>query len=73
MAAIIAYANDRIPMGQTSIVLIAGLMLFFYLFPLPGPDGRNLLSANTLLLGFAEPALITVIALLVIGQALVHT
>lgn len=72
-AAIIAYASDRIPMGQTSVILIAGLMLFFHLFPLPGPDGRNLLSAKTLLLGFAEPALITVIALLVIGQALVHT
>jgi di/tricarboxylate transporter len=72
-AAVVAYANDRIPMAQTSVALLAGLLLFFHLFPVPGPGGGNLLTPRVLLSGFAEPALITVVALLVIGQALVHT
>jgi di/tricarboxylate transporter len=71
--AVVAYANDRIPMAQTSVALLAGLLLFFHLFPVPGPGVENLLTPRVLLSGFAEPALITVVALLVIGQALVHT
>ncbi|HIF09450.1 MAG TPA: SLC13 family permease [Sneathiellales bacterium] len=71
--AIFAYSNDRIPLEQTSVGLIASLMLFFYLFPVAGPETDNLLGPRALLSGFAEPALITIIALLVIGQAMVQT
>ena len=71
--AIVLYAQERLPMELTSLGLLAALLIFFHLFPLLGPDDANLLGARELLAGFAEPALITVLALLVMGQAIVHT
>jgi di/tricarboxylate transporter len=70
IAAIVAYASEDIPLEVTSLALIAGLLAFFHLFPVEGAQGANLLDARTLLAGFADPALIAVLALLVIGQGL---
>ncbi len=72
-AAIVLYAAEQIPLELTSIGLIATLLLLFHLFPLREPDGANLLPPSRLLEGFANPALIAVLALLVIGQGMVRT
>jgi len=67
------YALERIPLELTSLGAIAVLLIFFHFLPVPGEDGANRLSAEHLLRGFANPALISVLGLLVIGQALVRT
>ena len=71
--AIVLYSLERLPLELTSMGLVAALLVFFQLFPVAAPDGANLLGPRQLLAGFAEPALIAVLALLVIGQAIVHT
>jgi len=73
VAAIIAYASEEIPLEATSLALLAGLLLLFQVFPVEGPHSANMLDARSLLAGFADPALIAVLALLVIGQGLFQT
>jgi di/tricarboxylate transporter len=67
--AIVAFTHPRIPLELTSVTLVA---LLLALFQLAGPDRTPLLSVTQLLEGFANPALIAVVALLVIGQGLVR-
>ncbi len=71
--ALAAYVRERVPIEVTSIAIICVLIVFFQIFPVGGPAGRNLLDATRLLRGFANPALITVLALLVVGQGMVRT
>lgn len=71
--AFIMLSSDRLPLEVSSVVLLAILMLFGQIFPLPDNWGDNLLSPSQLLLGFSNPSLIAVLALLVIGQALIQT
>lgn len=69
---IVFYMLDRWSMESVSISVIAGLLL---LFSLPGAtayDGSEL-SLSVLISGFANPALITIMALLVVGQGLFQT
>ena len=67
------FASEKWPLEVTSVVLLTVLLLFGQIFPLPDEIGLNKLSAKNLLLGFANPSLIAVLALLVIGQAMVQT
>jgi len=71
--ALVLYAWERTPMEVTSVGVICALLLFFHFFPVLGDDGANLLDAKRILLGFANPALIAVVALLVMGQGMVRT
>ncbi len=70
---IAAYAWGRWPMETVSLAIIVTLLLFFHFFPLP-VDAENgaPLTIRRLLSGFSDPALIAIIALLIMGQALVH-
>ena len=72
-AAILSYAAERISMELTSVAVLCVLLVFFHFQPIAGDGGTNLLSPVVLLSGFANPALITVMALLVIGQGLFQT
>ncbi|WP_374763605.1 SLC13 family permease [Yunchengibacter salinarum] len=72
IGAIVAYASDRIPLEITSIAVVTVLLFIFHMLPIEGPDGSHVSSRN-LLAGFADPALITILALLVVGQGLVQT
>ncbi|MEM7463696.1 MAG: SLC13 family permease [Pseudomonadota bacterium] len=63
-----AYATDRWPIEGVSLASIAAFLL---LFSLAGPQSD--LSPADLVSGFANPALLTVLALLVIGRALFNT
>lgn len=66
------YAWERIAIEVISLGVLCVLMVFFTFFPVE-ISGTNALSAEILLAGFANPALITVLALLVVGQGMVRT
>jgi len=77
VAAFALYAWEKVAIEVTSLGVLCVLMIFFYAFPIQGsgPAGAvdNVLSPEVLLSGFSNPALITVLALLVIGQGMVRT
>ena len=72
LGALFMYALEELPAEITSIGVLSAFMIYFHVFPIAGADGSNLLSAERLVLGFANPALITVLTLLVIGQGMVR-
>ena len=67
IGAIIAYLLDRWSMELVSVSVIAILLIIFEL------PGTSEIGASTLLMGFSNEALITIMALLVVGQALFQT
>ncbi|MCG8563035.1 MAG: SLC13 family permease [Hyphomicrobiales bacterium] len=70
---IVIFAIDRVPIELTAIGAVVALLLFFQVFPVDDGAGRNLLDAEGLLQGFANPVLFTILALLVIGRGLFQT
>ncbi len=73
VAAFAVYVSEKLPMQMTSLGVVCALLVFFHFFPVPGPRGDNLLDAARILEGFANPALISVLALLVMGQGMIRT
>ena len=69
----VAFAWERYSLEVVAMATISFLLVFYQLFPVLDPFGRNLLDAQTLLAGFANPSLVAVVALLIIGQGLVQT
>lgn len=70
VAAIVGFASERMRVEITSLLVLVALLLLFEFFPIVGPDGENLLDTGRLLAGFANPALIAVLALLILGNGL---
>ena len=68
--AMLLYVTEYVPIEMTSLLALVAMLLLFTLFPQIGPNGTNLLDATSLLAGFGNPALITVMALLVMAQGL---
>lgn len=73
VVALAFYASEKLSYEMTSLAVICALLLLFQFMPVAGPDGANLMGAGRILSGFANPALITVLALLVIGDGLSRT
>ncbi len=73
LGTLILYASERIPAEVASIGVICVLMIFFHFEPVSRHGVANTLSPERMLSGLANPALITVLALLVIGQGMVRT
>tara|TARA_R110002124_G_scaffold64985_2_gene177767 strand:- start:582275 stop:584152 length:1878 start_codon:yes stop_codon:yes gene_type:complete len=71
--AVVAFARDKWPLEVTSGLIITSLLLFGQFFPLLDAQGSNQLDSMTLLSGFANPSLVAVLALLVMGQAVIQT
>ncbi len=67
-ASIVAYATERWRMELVGAATLCALLILFAVEP-----GGMKLPASDLLAGFANPALVTVLALLVVGQALFQT
>ena len=67
------YATERFSIELTSLIALSGLLVFFNFFPVVDGAGHSILNAATLLEGFANPALLSIIALLVVGQGLLHS
>ncbi len=67
------YISEELSLEITSLGVIGTLLILFFLFPVYDAAGNNLLTIKDLLSGFADPALISVLCLLVIGQGLVQS
>ncbi len=67
--AILFYCWDRFQIEVVSAAVVGAVLLFFQLFPLSAdnPTTAQILS------GFANPALITILALLIVGQGIFQT
>ncbi|MEG9862019.1 MAG: SLC13 family permease [Parvularculales bacterium] len=70
IAAITGYVLNRIDMALVSLCAVIALLALFQFFPLPDATGTPVVTMTSILSGFAHPALMSVLALLVIGQAL---
>ena len=73
VGALFCYANEKIPMEITALGVVLILLFFFHFFPIIDQNGSNILPSSKLLSGFANPAMLTVLALLVVGQGVVKT
>lgn len=71
--AIVAYVTEKVPLEVTAVGIIVAFMLLFQVLPYQNPHDGSRFGAEDLLAGFANPALFTVLALLVIGQGLFQT
>ncbi len=69
LGTIVAFATERWPIELVSLAAVVAFILLFSL----GPPANAEISPADLLAGFANPALATVLALLLIGQALFNT
>ncbi|MBR9826351.1 MAG: SLC13 family permease [Alphaproteobacteria bacterium] len=67
--AILFYCWDRFQIEVVSASIVGGVLLFFQLFPLAADNP----TATQILSGFANPALITILALLIVGQGIFQT
>ena len=72
LVALVFYVLERAAMEVTSLGIICALLIFFHFFPV-GTEGAPSLTPGRILQGFANPALITVLALLVLGQGMIRT
>jgi di/tricarboxylate transporter len=70
--ALFLFSRDRIPMETSALVVLAVLILGFEIFPYHSERGETLTTAS-FLAGFGNPALITIMALLICSRALVVT
>lgn len=73
VVALALYVSEKLPVEVVSIGLLVVMLVAFTLMPVAGPDGKNLLSPEALLAGFGNPALIAVMALLVVAEGLSRT
>ncbi|MGH1455472.1 MAG: SLC13 family permease [Alphaproteobacteria bacterium] len=71
--AIYAFVREKLPLEVISVVLMTVLLLYGQMFPISGDNTSNLLDPQRILSGFSNPSLIAVLALLVMGQGLIHT
>ncbi len=72
-AAVILYVSERVELEVTAIGVVVAFLLLFQLAPLTDATGARLVTTTDLLAGFANPALVTVLALLVVGQGMYQT
>ncbi|MCV6601369.1 MAG: SLC13 family permease, partial [Cohaesibacter sp.] len=70
---IIAYSIERFAIELTALGSLLILMVIFVALPSEPRAAETMVTLDDLLAGFANPALLTVLALLVIGQGLFQT
>lgn len=71
LISVVLYATERFTIEAISLGVIVAYLILFPVAGLPAAGGS--LTAQELLAGFANPGLITILALLVVGQGLYHT
>jgi len=55
LAVMVAFAWERYSLEVVAMVTITVLLVFYQFFPVLNTNGKNLLSSQTLLSGFANP------------------
>lgn len=73
LAAVVAYVSEKLSIELVSLLVVATLAVTFHAFPFAQQPGLPEISIRTLLAGLADPALITVLSLMVIGQGMIRT
>jgi di/tricarboxylate transporter len=74
LIALAAYVAEKWPMELTSLGTICVILVFFQFFYVEKPSSENGgLTPSRILEGFANPALIAVLSLLIMGQGLIRT
>lgn len=73
IGAISFYASHRFPVESISLGTIAILLLIFFLIPIQDDSQQPIITSGDLLAGFSHPAVITILALMVIGQGISQT
>lgn len=68
---IVLYATERFSIEAISLGVIASYLVVFVVLDLPAAMGT--IDADDILSGFSNPGLITILALLIVGQGLFHT
>lgn len=71
-ATVVLYALERYPIETVALGSVSAFIVLFSFIPVHKTDG-SLVATADFLIGFANPALITVICLLIIGQGLFQT
>ena len=69
-SALVLFVSEKVTIETTSLLIMIALLLLFTISPFTDDNGRLLLTAGDLLAGFGNPALITIMALLVMAQGL---
>lgn len=70
LVAVYLYVTEKYSIESISVGIVTTLMIFFHFFK---PEVSTNFDSTSLLSGFAAPALITIMALLVVGQGLFQT
>jgi len=73
LAAVVSFMREKVSIEITSLAVLTALLVFGQVFPLPDAAGENQIDSMALLSGFANPSLIAVLALLVMGQGMIQT
>ncbi len=68
--AVFLYFREKFSIESISVGIIVVFLIFFHFF---APENAENLDSRSLLAGFAAPALIAIMALLVVGQGMYHT
>ena len=66
---VIFYTLDRFSLELISAGVIVALLILFLAAPM-APEGQSVITTETLLSGFASPALFAILGLLIIGQGM---
>ncbi|WP_422375741.1 SLC13 family permease [Roseibium sp.] len=69
---VVLYALERYPIETVALGSVSAFIVIFSIIPVTAPSG-SVITTGDFLMGFANPALITVICLLIIGQGLFQT
>lgn len=69
---VIGYVSEKWPIEAVALASLAAFLAVFTIFPFASADGRQI-GPDLLISGFANPALATVLALLIVGQGLFAT
>lgn len=73
LMAVYSFAKEKISLEMTALSIVAVLLIYGQVFPLKDITGKNVLDATKLLAGFANPSLMAVLALLIMGQGMLMT
>ncbi len=68
--AIGAFVSDRFSMELVSIATVAAFLLLFQIAPLSDAEGGRAITTASILEGFADPALLAIMCLLMLSQGL---
>ena len=73
LLAVYSFAKEKISLEMTALSIVAVLLIYGQIFPLNDAIGKNKLDPSSLLAGFANPSLLAVLALLIMGQGMLQT